>query len=124
VNNEKSSADTRLNSKQLQQFLSPAEECAKYRAVLRKMLRIADDHMTACNRVMGASHPCTCGAREARALLNGQDPDNLPGSPQNYWVAEHEYVQNAAFSAPEQRDPTDPCAVCGAAFNRPTKRSN
>lgn len=28
-----------------------------------------DDHMTACDRVMGASHPCTCGANAARELL-------------------------------------------------------
>jgi len=40
-----------------------------YRKVLRKLLRAKNDHMSACDRIMGATHPCTCGANEARALL-------------------------------------------------------
>ena len=27
------------------------------------------DHMTSCDRIMGATHPCTCHADEYRALL-------------------------------------------------------
>jgi hypothetical protein len=40
--------------------------------LLNKMLYDASgapDHMTACERTMGATHPCTCGADQARALL-------------------------------------------------------
>lgn len=29
----------------------------------------SDDHMTACERTMGATHPCTCGADALRAAL-------------------------------------------------------
>lgn len=29
----------------------------------------ADDHMTACERTMGATHPCTCGADALRSAL-------------------------------------------------------
>ncbi len=29
----------------------------------------APDHATACERTMGATHPCTCGADAARAIL-------------------------------------------------------
>jgi len=39
------------------------------REVLSKMLEVDGDHMTACNRTMGATHPCTCGANDARLLL-------------------------------------------------------
>lgn len=28
-----------------------------------------DDHMTACERTMGATHPCTCGADALRAVI-------------------------------------------------------
>ena len=28
------------------------------------------DHMTHCDRTMGATHPCTCGANAIRALLS------------------------------------------------------
>ncbi len=28
-----------------------------------------DDHMTACERTMGATHPCTCGADGLRAII-------------------------------------------------------
>lgn len=30
----------------------------------------APDHMTHCDRTMGATHPCTCGANEIRKLLS------------------------------------------------------
>lgn len=43
-----------------------------YKKALRKLLRAKNDHMTACDRIMGATHPCTCGANEARALLKEQ----------------------------------------------------
>lgn len=39
---------------------------------LAKMLSVEGDHMTACDRIMGATHLCTCGANEARALLKEQ----------------------------------------------------
>jgi len=29
----------------------------------------SDDHMTACERTMGSTHPCTCGADALRAAL-------------------------------------------------------
>lgn len=44
------------------------------RTTLRKLLQAADDHMTACDRTMGATHPCTCGAGGARRLINDQLP--------------------------------------------------
>jgi hypothetical protein len=39
---------------------------------LRTMLRqplAPRDHMTSCDRIMGATHTCTCHADEYRALL-------------------------------------------------------
>jgi len=39
------------------------------RKMLCKLLQAEGDHMTACDRTMGASHPCTCGADEVRQLL-------------------------------------------------------
>ena len=41
--------------------------------ILRKLLSVEGDHMTACDRTMGATHPCTCGANRARSLLTGDD---------------------------------------------------
>ncbi len=38
---------------------------------LCRLLRASDDHMTACDRTMGATHPCTCGANDARKMLIG-----------------------------------------------------
>ena len=38
--------------------------------MLRKLLHADSDHMTACDRTMGDTHPCTCGADEARRVLN------------------------------------------------------
>lgn len=46
------------------------DECEVLRAALRKLLAVPGDHMTACDRTMGASHPCTCGANEARRILS------------------------------------------------------
>ena len=36
---------------------------------LNRLLAAPNDHMTACDRTMGDSHPCTCGANSARQLL-------------------------------------------------------
>jgi len=36
---------------------------------LRKLLSVNSDHMTNCDKTMGSTHPCTCGAIEARAAL-------------------------------------------------------
>jgi len=52
-------------------------KCASYRRVLQKLLGAENDHMTACDRTMGATHPCTCGANEARQLLSEKAP-SLP----------------------------------------------
>ena len=40
-----------------------------YAKALKRLLRAKGDHMTACDRTMGATHPCTCGADNARKLL-------------------------------------------------------
>lgn len=42
---------------------------ATYR-LLYGLLANNDDHLTACDRTMGATHPCTCGADKVRKLLN------------------------------------------------------
>lgn len=36
---------------------------------LRQLLQAKGDHMSACDKTMGDTHPCTCGAIEARTLL-------------------------------------------------------
>lgn len=36
---------------------------------LAKMLAVENDHMSACDRIMGATHPCTCGVNEARKVF-------------------------------------------------------
>ena len=41
----------------------------RHKKALRKLLAAKGDHMTACDRTMGATHPCTCGADDARQLL-------------------------------------------------------
>jgi hypothetical protein len=53
-----------------EQMCDRRDECAAYRKVLRKLLSAENDHMTACDRIMGATHPCTCGANDARRLLS------------------------------------------------------
>jgi hypothetical protein len=37
--------------------------------LLVALLAVNGDHMTSCDRVMGDTHPCTCGAEKARAEL-------------------------------------------------------
>jgi hypothetical protein len=44
------------------------EGAEKAWALLDKLLAVPGDHMSACDRIMGATHPCTCGASEARVL--------------------------------------------------------
>ena len=61
-------------TRQLDAFiLNRKTRIRKLSAVLRKMLSVKGDHMTACDRTMGATHPCTCGADRARSLLTGDD---------------------------------------------------
>ena len=45
------------------------QELDHYKDVLRKMLAAKGDHMTACDKTMGDTHLCTCGANEARELF-------------------------------------------------------
>ena len=52
--------------KQLEGRLSAAQE--QLRALLFQP-HAPRDHLTSCDRTMGASHPCTCHADEYRALL-------------------------------------------------------
>lgn len=44
-------------------------ELERLRGLLAALVTCAGDHMTACDKVMGSSHPCTCGADEVRAYL-------------------------------------------------------
>ena len=56
-----------------------SKDCAKLLAAAPQLAELLErmltdvagspDHMTACERTMGATHPCTCGADQARALL-------------------------------------------------------
>lgn len=39
------------------------------RTLLYQQHAAARDHVTSCDRIMGATHPCTCHADEYRALL-------------------------------------------------------
>ncbi len=45
------------------------QKAYKTAEALRKLLHADNDHMTACDRTMGDSHLCTCGADEARRTL-------------------------------------------------------
>jgi bacterioferritin-associated ferredoxin len=36
---------------------------------LESLLTVEGDHMTACDKTMGATHPCTCGANNARQVV-------------------------------------------------------
>ncbi len=47
------------------------EDAISYRKALSKLLAADGDHMTACDRTMGDSHPCTCGANDACQLFTG-----------------------------------------------------
>ena len=42
---------------------------AATRRLLHGLVANNDDHLTACERTMGATHPCTCGADRVRELL-------------------------------------------------------
>ena len=53
-----------------EQMCDRRDECDALRAALRKLLAAPGDHMTACDRTMGATHPCTCGANEARRIAS------------------------------------------------------
>jgi hypothetical protein len=37
--------------------------------LLKKLLHAKGDHMTACDKTMGDTHPCTCGANALRAMV-------------------------------------------------------
>lgn len=39
----------------------------------RLLLTVDGDHMTACEKTMGDSHPCTCGATEIRLRLGNKE---------------------------------------------------
>lgn len=53
-----------------QRLGSKAVEIASLRRYLDRLLYAVDgDHMTACEKTMGDSHPCTCGATEIRLRL-------------------------------------------------------
>lgn len=52
--------------------------------MLRVLLSVSGDHMSACGRTMGDSHPCTCHADEFREMLKGMyNPDAMsePSTP-------------------------------------------
>ena len=38
--------------------------------LLCELLSVQGDHMTACQKTMGESHPCTCGADKARKYFS------------------------------------------------------
>lgn len=58
----------------LKELQRERDEAVKQRdgllTALKRLLRADGDHMTACDRTMGATHPCTCGANAARKLLD------------------------------------------------------
>jgi hypothetical protein len=47
----------------------PPERTNDIEKALRKLLSAPRDHMSACDRIMGATHPCSCGANDARQVL-------------------------------------------------------
>ena len=64
------------NTKQGREYLSHDKQGCEVkwlRKTLTKILQADGDHMTACDRTMGASHPCSCGADEARRILDSAD---------------------------------------------------
>lgn len=70
-------------TKQLDVFISNRKErIEQLETALQKLLSVKGDHMTACDRTMGATHPCTCGANEARQLIAGIR------APQNRWTTQ------------------------------------
>lgn len=64
------------NTKQGREYLRHDEQDCEFgwlRTMLLRLLADPDDHMTACERTMGASHPCTCGATDIRRVLASVD---------------------------------------------------
>ena len=47
-----------------------SDKLIRVRAMLYDVSGVPD-HMTHCDRTMGATHPCTCGANAIRVLLEG-----------------------------------------------------
>lgn len=69
------------------------------RTALRRLLAVEDDHMTACDRTMGATHPCTCGADSARELLMPSLASQrffVEHDKGWYWVTERKTLHNYA----------------------------
>jgi hypothetical protein len=60
----------RDGSDAVQRLNQQHREIERLREALERLLAAPRDHMTACDRTMGATHPCTCGADEARQLLS------------------------------------------------------
>lgn len=56
---------------QIDEIVRCHERIEVLESALRQLLAVKDDHMTACDRTMGDSHPCTCGAIGVRLLLAG-----------------------------------------------------
>lgn len=46
------------------------DELGRAQAILKRLLAVDGDHMSACDRIMGDTHPCTCGADRARQLFS------------------------------------------------------
>lgn len=65
-----------VDVKQGREYLQHSEDICEIdwmRKTLHKLLMFPPrigDHMTACDKTMGASHPCTCGASAARKILD------------------------------------------------------
>jgi hypothetical protein len=45
-----------------------------------------NDHMTACDRTMGDSHPCTCTANDARVMLAASLPAPPAATTHNHGI--------------------------------------
>lgn len=59
-------------------------EIEQQRKWLDQLLFTADgDHMTACDKTMGATHPCTCGATEIRLRLGNKEVFQTKGAHQD-----------------------------------------
>ena len=72
---EQAQADIEVKAIQIrclgEEWDSAKERIEVLESGLRQLLAVEDDHMTACDRTMGDSHPCTCGAIGVRLLLAG-----------------------------------------------------
>ena len=58
-----------VNGKLLDAIAAKDKEIERLRDLLKLLLKIPGDHMTVCDKTMGDSHACTCGASLARAAL-------------------------------------------------------